>query len=160
MVENVWFGLSRQVRAVVQKRIAAETRYLAGTLTPANQVVERIKTLLAEGRRVATVDFALGRFVKDLRAAGISEKAIAQLQQDNFDHHDGNNPGKTATEVVFENISERASLTRATRRIAVIADQVIDPDNVLATFAAQNPEMALHHREVVTALTNSISSHP
>lgn len=68
---------------------------------------------------------------------------VSCLIENNFDHHDGNNPWKTSTEVVF------GQLNRLKGTYAVIADQVIDADNVCATFASLNPKMAGAHRRLL-----------
>jgi hypothetical protein len=117
---------------------------LTSPLTMTNQVVASIKELLRSGRRIMTVDFALGRFCGALQEAGIKPNIIAGLLKLNFDHHDGANPGRTATEVTMARLEKYPKLFVGD--YAVLSDQVIDADNVCATFTALNPVLAIKHR--------------
>lgn len=125
----------------IRQRIGKVT--LHSPLTPANQVATTLAQLAKAGVRVFTLDFALGRFRTALREASLSEHKIADLMRDNLDHHDGNNPGSTATEVAIR------SMGKFKGKYAVVSDQTIDADNVCATFVALNPRMARAHKEIL-----------
>jgi|GEM_PF-3124928 len=126
----------------LRQRIGKMT--LNSPLIPANQVATTLAHLIKAGVRVFTLDFALGRFRTALREAGLSEQKIASLMRDNLDHHDGNNPGLTATEVAIRSISQFKG------KYAVVSDQTIDADNVCSTFVAMNPKMARAHKAILT----------
>jgi len=121
---------------------------LRSPLTAANQVVPTIKSLIDSGVRIFTVDFGLGRFKAALAEAGINQNLISGLMDLNLDHHDGINSGKTATEVTLEKIAKYPKLFKG--NYVVLSDQVIDADNVCATFAALNPEMARTYQDILT----------
>lgn len=93
---------------------------------------------------IFTIDFSLRRFSSELQKMGLSSTRLDLLLKDNLDHHDGLNPGMTATEVVFKSIHK----FRGTNNL-IISDQVIDADNVCATFAALNPKMARDHQKTL-----------
>lgn len=119
---------------------------LKSPLVAANQVVSTLKSLLAYKFRVFTIDFALSRFKVPLSEAGLPNATISKLMAGNLDHHDGKNPGLTATEVVFKHLDQLKG------NYAVVSDQVIDADNVCATFAAFNPRMAAAFKSVLTEI--------
>ena len=120
---------------------------LKSPLTAANQVVATIKSLINSGALIMTVDFALGRFKNALAEAGVSRKIIDTLIKLNLDHHDGINPGKTATEVALAKIERHPRLFYG--NYVVLSDQVIDADNVCGTFALLNPGMAKQYKAIL-----------
>jgi len=127
------FSLKQQIGKLHIKSPIIDHKWLAPT----------IKSALDSKMKVVTVDFALGRSRSALQNAGISETNIASLMKFNFDHHDGINTGKTATEVTLSKISTLKG------KYIVLSDSVIDADNVCATFAAMNPKKAKLHADVL-----------
>ncbi|NQU18488.1 MAG: hypothetical protein HQ564_10560 [Candidatus Saganbacteria bacterium] len=128
---------------------------LTSPLIPAGQVVSVIKKLTAQKTRVITVDFALGRFEQSLGKEGIQANTIHTLLRHNLDHHDGSNPGKSATEVAVEALL--ANPEWFSGDYAVISDQVIDVDNVCATFIALSAKLGFRLTEQDKALLTEAS---
>lgn len=113
-------------------------------LTFTDNVVQAIAESLSkdQNRPVVTIDFSIGRFEESLKKAlqeasiGDIETLWANLKIWNLDHHDGNNPGATATEVVLQN----KELFGIPPSPLILSDQGIDLDNICATYLALNPD--------------------
>lgn len=138
---------SREIQ-MVQK--AGKIR-LNSPLTTVDKVASRIKGLLEAGvRHIFTVDFPLGRQKTDLQKAGIDPAVISRLLKENLDHHDGNNPGETATSVTLRRL-ERGKPYGGD--YVILSDEMIDHDVVCATFALLNPRLAMTHRQLLAGVS-------
>src|SRR3989339_430661 len=125
---------------------------LASPLVGQKELVQTISSLVCSRTRVITVDFALGRSRQALSDAGVGD--ISSLLVGNFDHHDGANPGKTATEVAIHAYETRRS--EFTGDYAVIVDH-IDLDSVCSTFVALSPKLEFNLTDTDKKLLSAAS---